>query len=97
MCNILKTADRRAKRNKIGTQGPTKNIYRVFVMSGATSLVWDYSVHFAKSSDVKSYQKVTAPTVVTRFIHSTKLMESMVIRGNTGYYFIAILQFFLKL
>ncbi len=46
--NILKTADRRAKRMKIGTWGTSNSLCRVLFGSSHFTSVWGYSVHFAK-------------------------------------------------
>ncbi len=52
MCNILKTADRRAKRMKFGTRSPRnvelKCLCGILIESDSLSLVWGHSVHFAK-------------------------------------------------
>ncbi len=47
MWNILKTADRRAKRTKFVTQG-TLHIWRLLLVPDFLSLNWGHSVHFAK-------------------------------------------------
>ncbi len=48
MCNILKTADRRAKWMKIWHLGTTVYICRVLLMPESLSLVWVHSVQFVK-------------------------------------------------
>ncbi len=55
MYNILKTADRRAKRVKFDTRGPGYCIGRVNFLSHSLSVVWGHSVHFWRNSDVKIF------------------------------------------
>ena len=56
MCNILKTADRRAKRTKFGTRGTIVHTCRELLMPDSLSLVWGHSVHFAKFSDLMIFE-----------------------------------------
>ncbi len=48
MGNILKTANPRAKRKEIWDLGPIEHIRKALMMPVSLSLVWGYSVHFAK-------------------------------------------------
>ncbi len=66
MCNILKTADRRAKRTKIWDSG-TVHIGRILLMPDSLSLVWGHSVHFAKFPMLRGYCSPRFQSLSTKF------------------------------
>ncbi len=66
MCNILKTADRRAKRTKFGTRGTTVHICRVLLMADPLNLAWDHSVHFA-IFPILRFSKLYSSPIFIRF------------------------------
>ena len=66
MCNILKTADRRAKRMKIWDSGTTVHICRVPLMPGALSLVWVIRCTL-QNFQFYDFQNSTPPKIFIRF------------------------------
>ncbi len=46
ICNILKTADRRAKKTNFGTRGTTVHTSTALLMPHFLSLVWGHFVQF---------------------------------------------------
>ncbi len=86
MCNILKTADRKAKKVKIVTRGHRNSIFRVLFMSNSLRSIWGHSVYFANFR-CYDFQKSTALTVFIRF--QPNFLQKECHRGGgggTGYY-----------
>ncbi len=80
MCNILKTADRRAKRMKSwNSECPMNNMCRVLFISDSMCLVWGSFGALCKIPDVNTL-KATNPEIFIEY--QPNFMENMVIRGE---------------
>ncbi len=80
--NISKTADRRAKRLKIGDSGYyTVHIWRLLLMPGSLTLVWGHSVHFAKFPILQFIKLFSSPNF--RRIHPNFIQSILIIQTIT--------------
>ncbi len=80
MCNRLKTADRRAKRNCI---------CRALLMSDSLSSGWGHLVHFVTFPMIRC-QKATASTVSGNFNQTLWIQSIAIGEGHVGCYLLAI-------
>ena len=90
MCNILKTADRRAKWTKLGVVVLQCIICSALLMSHSLRLVWGHSVHFAKFPILRFSKLYISPLYLGNGQSQSKTDQNMGLRGKylvyTGFF-----------